>query len=152
MKKQRKSEEKHVGTSGGTRMELRVARVMFAEYLLFEIQRDVNILLYIEPERQSEKVFPSKMREALRFLRSFKICLLLTGLVSPLKEKRGCWKTTMLSLCNYIMLSWNRLNKVILFVNHCSKYYIWLRFLILLYCKLKYIRNKIFLDSQFLGF
>lgn len=45
-------------------MELRVARVMFAEYLLFEIQRDVNILLYIEPERQSEKVFLGKMREA----------------------------------------------------------------------------------------
>lgn len=32
--------------------------------ILFEIQRDVNILLYIEPERQSEKVFPDEMRAA----------------------------------------------------------------------------------------
>jgi len=88
MKKQRKSEEKHVGTSGGTRMELRVARVMFAEYLLFEIQRDVNILLYIEPERQSEKVFPGKMREALhRFLRSFGICIIGVCLAREREER-----------------------------------------------------------------
>lgn len=57
MKKQRKSEEKRVGTSGGTRMEERVARGDIRG-ILFEIQRDVNILLYIEPERQSEKVSP----------------------------------------------------------------------------------------------
>lgn len=61
MKKQRKSEEKHVGTSGGTRMEERVARDD-VRGILFEIQRDVNILLYIEPERQSEKVSPGEMR------------------------------------------------------------------------------------------
>lgn len=59
MKKRRKSEEKHIGTSEGTRMEERVARGDVRGILL-EIQRDVNILLYIEPERTKWKSFPRR--------------------------------------------------------------------------------------------
>lgn len=68
-------------------MEERVARGDVREILL-EIQRDVNILLYIEPERQSEKVFPGETREASfpPFFRKFR--LLLCGLVSLRGETR----------------------------------------------------------------
>lgn len=45
-----KTKKKYVETNGGTRDEI-----------LLEIQRDVNILLYIEAARQSEKVFSGEV-------------------------------------------------------------------------------------------
>lgn len=70
MKKRRKSEEKHVGTSGGTRMKERVVRGDIRGILL-EIQCDVIIFRFISNWRDKVKKFPLAKQERYRFLRSF---------------------------------------------------------------------------------
>jgi len=56
--------------------------------ILLEIQSDVNILLYIELARQSEKVFSSEAKARRRFPPLFRrFCLPLSGLISQLAGK-----------------------------------------------------------------
>jgi len=66
--------------------------------ILLEIQRDVNILLYIEPARQSKKVFSDEARAApFSSVISERFRLPLLGLVSqPAEKEKGktCRKTT----------------------------------------------------------
>lgn len=59
--------------------------------ILLEILRDVNILLYIELKRQSEKVSPGETREASFPPLFRKFCLPLTRHVSP---RKGDWTRT----------------------------------------------------------